>query len=205
MHVQTASTKDGDLLRQIRFNLDAADEAILAVAFVTEQGVHLLRKQLAHLRSDTRLLATTSFGTTTVGALHMAHGLGTHLRILNPGSGTFHSKAFLTRCHDGRASLVIGSSNLTGGLVSNIEVGTVVRGQITDQPIAETWDWAEQVWQHHKSADWQPDGDHDPKPVFDGQLLGWLRAEVAAEPVFHTLSRSHTDLGLLFGNLAGNA
>lgn len=60
MHVHTASTHDGSLLRSIRETLDRADEAMLAVAFVSEAGIHLLQPQLRRLGSRTRLLVTTS-------------------------------------------------------------------------------------------------------------------------------------------------
>jgi len=190
MHVQTSSTHDGSLLRSIRTTLDEADEALLAVAFVSESGVHLLRKQLQRLGPRTRLLVTTTFGTTTPAALDMASGLGADVRTLNPGGGTYHPKAFLTRTTDGAAAAVVGSSNLTGGLIVNVEVATTLRGTTRDQPLADAWAWAEQTWEHPATRPWEfGAAEARAKHAFEPLLLAQLQREVERRPVFLTLSQ----------------
>jgi len=186
MRVHTANTHDGSLLRSIRSSLDEADEALLAVAFVSEAGVHLLRPQLRRLRDRTRLLVTTTFGTTKPAALAMAADLGVQVRTLNPGGGTYHPKAFLTRAADGRAAAVVGSSNLTGGLIVNVEVATALRGRADDEAIADAWRWAEDTWRNPATKPWE--ATEASPPSFDPLLLAQLHREVEREPLFHTLS-----------------
>lgn len=195
MQVTTAPTTDGSLLQAIRQNLSDADEALLAVAFVNEAGVHLLDKQLRRLGANARLIATTTFGTTTGAGLSMAWGHGTQLRTLNPSGGTFHSKAFLTRSGNGDAALIIGSSNLTGGLVSNIEVATIVRGSMQDDAIADAWAWAEEVWRHDKSKDWTPELARVQQPTsFDAELHTLLLAAKGQSETFLTLSQAKPNI-----------
>ncbi len=193
MHVQTASTADGSLLRAVRATLDEADEALLCVAFASEQGVHLLRPQLTRLGSRARLIATTTFGSTTPGALAMAHGLGVRVQTLNPGSGTYHPKAFLSRSRDGSAAAFMGSCNLTRGLIANVEIGTALRGMLEDAPLADAWSWGEQVWGDRRAELWTPPapGEVVATPAFEPELLDLLQAEVARNPLFLTLTRGN--------------
>jgi HKD family nuclease len=61
MNVTTVTTADRSLLRAVRRTLDGVDRALLAVAFVQEQGVHLLERELKALRirkAETRLAWT---------------------------------------------------------------------------------------------------------------------------------------------------
>jgi len=169
--------------------LDQADEALLAVAFVSESGVHLLHKQLRRLGPRTRLLVTTTFGTTKPAALDMASDLGADVRTLNPGGGTYHPKAFLTRTSGGNAAAVVGSSNLTGGLIVNVEVATTLRGTTGDQPLADAWAWAERTWEHPATTPWEVGaGGTRSKHTFAPLLLAQLQREVERRPLFLTLS-----------------
>lgn len=194
MLVETSSTHDGSLLRSIRRTLDEADEALLAVAFVSESGIHLIRKQLKRLGPRTRLLVTTTFGTTSPAALSMAADLGADVRTLNPGSGTYHPKAFLTRGDDGDASAVVGSSNLTGGLVVNVEVATTLRGRKDDRPLAEAWRWAETTWGNPAVTPWTHQGRPEEKHTFHPLLRAELEREVERDSLFLTLSQQKPNL-----------
>ncbi len=192
MEVTTASTTDGSLLRAVRTALQEADEALLAVAYVREGGVHLLRRQLESLGPRTRVIASTTFGSTTPTALEMARGLGAALKILNPGGGSYHPKAYLARRANGQVSAVIGSANLTSGLIGNVEVATAMVGTMDDQPLARAWEWAEQLWSDPRAEVWEPPAnDLVQRPVFDPELLAQLRAEVARDPLFKTLTRGN--------------
>ena len=193
MEVQTASTADGSLLRAVRTTLDHADEVLMCVAFASEQGVHLLRRQFDRLGQNARLVATTTFGSTTPGALSMANGLGVRVQTLNPGSGTFHPKAFLARRHDRSAAALVGSCNLTRGLIANVEIGTVLRGTLDDAPLADVWRWAEHIWDDPRAEVWTPPaaGEVIGKPTFEPELLALLQAEVARDPLFLTLTRGN--------------
>jgi HKD family nuclease len=143
-----------DLLLAIRSALEGADDAILCVAFANRRGVNLLQPQLSLLGRRCRLLVTSAFGGQTTGdALAAAADLRVHVRILNPPAGTFHSKLYLART-PGAAVSVVGSANLTSGLVANIESALVLSGTVRDQPIAECWTLAEELWEHSAAHPW---------------------------------------------------
>jgi hypothetical protein len=156
MDIETITTRgENTLLTGLRSALASADQALLCVAFAQAAGVHLLRRELDSVGASTRLLVTTTFGQSAPEALHMARGLGISVSIMNPGSGTFHPKMYLAR--SGSAAVaVIGSSNLTGGLVTNIEVAVMLRGRLDDPPIRTAWDLAEDLWNDPHRQPWTP-------------------------------------------------
>src|SRR5439155_957381 len=143
------------LLAGLRSALADADQALVCVAFAQAAGVHLLRRQLECAASSTRLLVTTTFGQSSPEALHMAHRLGVSVSILNLASGTFHPKMYLAR-RGSAAVAVIGSPNLTGGLVSNVEVAVLLRGDLADSPIRAAWNLAEELWSDARRQPWTP-------------------------------------------------
>ena len=190
MEVSLASTKQGGLLRAVRSTLSNADEAILCVAYVNEPGVHLLGKELQHLGKNARLLATTAFGTTTAGALNTAHAFGVQVKILNPAASSYHPKLYLGQ-RSNEASAVIGSANMTGGLVNNVEVASELVGDISDPALREAREWAEDQWHDPRAAMWTPcsPGGNE-RPRFSEDLLGLLREEIDHIHVFMTLGRN---------------
>ena len=85
-----------------------------------------------------------------------------------------------------RSVAVVGSANLTGGLVSNVEYTTVLHGDRRDEPLAATWAWAETLWGDARVTPWTPSREarHE---GFDPALLRLLRTAVDHDPVFWTL------------------
>lgn len=133
-----------------------------------EQGVHLLERELKGLRTrgaETRLLVTTVFSTTSLAALALAADLGVAVRVLNPGAGsTYHPKLYLGQ-HGQEARGVIGSANLTGDLVTNLEAAVALDGMADDPSLAAAWNWAETLWRDPRARPWQPPADAAPTPV----------------------------------------
>jgi HKD family nuclease len=185
------TTADGSLLEGVRAVLADAEEARLCVAFASPAGVHLVGKELTRLRGRARVLVTTQFGTTTVGALGRAKDLGADVRVLNPaGSRTYHPKLYLGRTRN-RIAAVIGSANLTGGLVSNIEVAVHLEGTPRDAALAEAWSRADAWWNDRLAQPWLPGAVAEPAPAADWgndpALFDLVRREVAEDPIFETL------------------
>ena len=111
----------------------------------------------ARLRHRARLIVTTTFGTTTDAAIAAAHRYGTQIRVLNPpGSQTYPPKLYVARRDDGKAAAVIGSANLTGGLVNNVEIATVLKGSRDATPLDEAWRFATGLWARDEARDWAP-------------------------------------------------
>src|SRR3954451_2564968 len=173
-------------LTAVRRVLDDADEALLGVAFVQQRGVNLIEHQLAGLR-DGRLVCTTAFGSTTSTGLDGAQSRGLAVRVLNPRQGTFHPKLYLGR--RGRvARAAIGSANLTGGLISNVESVAVLSGDVDAPALRRLWELGESWWRHDAVADWSPRAVPAAAEVLDGELLLAIRAAVAVQPVVPTIS-----------------
>ena len=173
--------------------LDGADEALLGVAFVQQRGVNLLERQLATLGRG-RLVATTAFGTTTLQGLETATARGLSVRVLNPSRGTFHPKLYVAR-HGDRIAAAIGSANLTGGLISNVEAVAVLSGEREAPALARLWELAESWWQHDDAIDWAPGRVPAAAEVLQPDLLAAIRAAVAADPIIGTLAERQPELG----------
>ena len=178
---EVSSTKcDPPLIARLRGTLDGADELLLCIAFVTEPGVQLLRRQIKD-RQRVRLLATTSFGTTTAAALSAATDLGAEVRVLNPSAGTYHPKLYLAR-HGSSRSAVVGSANLTGGLVANVEVCTF----ITDLALS-AWEIGERLWADPRSMPWVPEPSLD---IEWDEILVRLSSVIPVGSEIRTLGRA---------------
>jgi hypothetical protein len=148
---QVVSTRcEPSLLTRVRGALEGADESLLCVAFISLEGVHLLRRQLAEAKRS-RLLATTVFGSTAPAALDLASDLGVEVRVLNPSTGTYHPKLYLARRGE-QSRAVIGSANLTSGLVNNVEVCSVIAGD--REQLATAWGIGERLWCDPRATPW---------------------------------------------------
>lgn len=183
---QVVSTRcEPPLLTRVRGALDGADESLLCVAFVSMAGVHLLRRQFENTK-QARLLATTVFGSTAPAALDLASDLGVEVRVLNPSSGTYHPKLYLAR-RGLMSTAVIGSANLTAGLVSNVEVCSVIEGDL--EQLETAWRIGEMLWDDPRAMPWTG---AEPTPIeapWD-DLLRRLDLFVPAGSVVRTLGVS---------------
>lgn len=182
-----STTRTPRLLDTLRDQLEASDEALLCVAFASRSGVHLLGRQLDRLGPNCRLLVTSVFGSTTVDALATATDMGVDVRVLNPGGGTYHPKLYLGSAGD-RATATVGSANLTGGLVGNIEVVVQLQGERTEPSLVEAWATGEELWDHPSVQRWTPDLEVGrATETLDAELLALLEAAVARDRIFRTL------------------
>jgi hypothetical protein len=175
-----------DPLAAIRGILDGADEALLGVAFVEHRGVNLLEPQLKTVARG-RLVATTVFGSTTMQGLTAAQRGGLDVRVLNPSRGTFHPKLYIAR-HGDEIAAVIGSANLTSGLIANVEAGAVLRGDRSAPPLRRLWELAESWWDHVDAVTWSPERTVAVREVLAPDLLAAVTAALAANPLVRTIS-----------------
>ncbi len=186
--VTAVQATDGSLLQAVRDTIVGAEDVLLCVAFVGQAGVHLIDRELVDVGSRCRLLATTVFGSTDEQALCRVSSTGASVRSHNPGGGsTYHPKLYLGRREE-HTSAVVGSANLTRGLVCNVEVGCRITGP-SDQPLLrDLWNLAEGLWGSTTSVDWSPVVG---RPLRGEILLPELRdligSEVDRDPTFLTL------------------
>jgi hypothetical protein len=168
------------LLDHIRSTLTGADSAFLCVAFVSLEGVNLLKRQLEGV-AEARLLTTTVFGSTSSAALDLAREAGVDVRVLNPSAGTYHPKMYLSRVR-GVPSAVIGSANLTSGLVANVEICSVLYQAPVEAERA--WQLGESLWSDSRAIPWR--GEPVEVPAHD-ELLRHLDFHVPAGTIIETL------------------
>jgi hypothetical protein len=170
----------------VRETLTEADESLLCVAFANEAGVNLIAPALERAGKRARLLATTVFGGTTAAALTRAGALGADVRVLNPPRGTYHPKLYLARRGDVARALV-GSANLTSGLLRNVEVAVALSGNAESTALRQLRDIAEGWWAHPDAVPWTPDVPAPAGDVFVPDLWEQLRAVVAPGMTVPTL------------------
>ncbi|MDQ3034813.1 MAG: phospholipase D family protein [Myxococcota bacterium] len=190
MNVDAVTSPGSALLGALRGVLADSDDALLCVAFAQARGVHLIAKEVTALarRGRARVLVTNVFGATTDVALGALREAGASVRVLNPGGSTYHPKVFLGRSGD-RVAAMVGSSNLTSGLVANVEAATLLRGTAGEHPIAALWTWGESMWADPRGVDYTAtpiDRDEEIEP----ELLVALAAVASANPVVYTLGTS---------------
>ncbi len=187
MDVSTVTAPSGGLLAAVRSTLATADEALLCVAFAQTRGVHLVAQELVQVssRAGARVVATTVF-TPSTAALTALTETGAAVRVLNAGGGTYHPKVFLGR-RGRELQAVVGSANLTSGLVANVEVATHFVGTDQDQSLHELWSWAESTWSDARAKPWQPSIGESSEEEIDPELLAMISAEIVREPKLYTL------------------
>lgn len=184
MQVDVASAHDGTLLAGIRRGLQEADRSLLCVAFTSEAGVNLLGKELRRLGPNARLMVTTAFGATSLGGLAMAQQWGVQVRVRNPGGGTYHPKLYASQ-HGDQVTAVIGSANLTGGLVCNIELATILRGPAASDVLLRVQAWGEAEWERGKPFD--ATIAPPPPPPLEADLQALIEAVLGRDPILRTL------------------
>jgi hypothetical protein len=185
---ELVTAPSGGYLQAVRSVLKEADDALICVAFAQARGVHLLADELSSVaqRGSARVVVTTSLGTSTAAALTAIADCRADVRILNPGGGTYHPKAFLgRRGPDVRA--VVGSANLTSGLVANVEAGTMLAGPLDDPELARLWAWAENIWGDPRTEAWRPSKQPPRDEQLEPELLQLLLRAKQADPVVYTL------------------
>lgn len=180
------------MLQHVRRTLAESQEALICVAFMHERGLHLLEDELERAAAGPntlRVLVTTTFATTGSAALARADHLGAKVRVLNPGSGSYHPKVYLgTR--PGEIQAVIGSANLTAGLATNVEVGVWMRGAPAEPPLARVRAIAESLWSDPRARAWQATSTAEPRAsveIFAEDLHAAIVGAARESPVFMTL------------------
>jgi HKD family nuclease len=188
VEVATVTAPAGGLLEAVRHTLHDVDEALVCVAFAQARGVHLIAKELerASGRAGARVMVTTAMGATPVAALQAIRASGAVLRVLNPGGGTYHPKVYLGRRRD-EVRAVVGSVNLTSGLVANVEAATALRGKRTDDALGELWSWAEGLWRDPRGQEWSAALGEPTEELIDAELLSLIHAQLRREPQLYTL------------------
>lgn len=172
-----------DLLPALRDLLATADDAVLASAFIDSRGIHLVGAELRALGPRCRLVATSVFrGDRTHAAFAAATELGTRCRVLNPARGTFHPKVVVTHSK-GSTQALVGSANLTAGLVANVEAGVIVESSAATEisALAEAW------WSDPAAVDWQPP-ETPVVDLLDAGLWALVRRSIRSGEVVRTLA-----------------
>jgi len=179
---------NGGLLKGMRSVFDDATESILCVAFINRAGVALIENELQKLGPSARVLLTSVFGSTTQPALETLRGLGCQIKILNLSGGTYHPKLYHANAPR-FSTAAIGSANLTSGLIKNVEVMSLFRGDSDWKPIRESAAIAEDLW-NHPSAITAINSDVESKDeVFSPELESLIRRTFRLGQTIQTISQ----------------
>ena len=192
MSALTIVTAPGSaLLASVRDLLATSDEALLCVAFAQPRGVHLVAEELRAIakRGRARVVVTTTLGMSAPSALAALDDTGAAVRVLNPGGSTYHPKVFLGRRGE-RLRAIVGSANLTSGLIANVEVATTLDGAANDNALVDLWSWGERIWSDPRTARWLRPEDISPEESIEPELLARLVALQRATPTVYTLGHA---------------
>lgn len=107
----------------------------IATAFVSSDGVNLLEEALSKVAENVEAYVGVRNGVTTYQAIVKLISLGIKVYGVDTGSSfkIFHEKTY-TASNGEEAIVLTGSGNLTrGGLVTNIESGTLIKCELTNE------------------------------------------------------------------------
>ena len=137
----------GELMRD---ELETADEFCAASAFLNSGGLRYVlpnMRRVLEAEGAVSVVHGADFRITDPTAIrklvelndrHMKMSYKVHLGWNLTTNPRFHPKLYLWTADYNSYTAVVGSSNLTsGGLVNNTEVNTVMRGEISERPIAQ--------------------------------------------------------------------
>jgi len=122
-----------DAIRRI-FEVPKIQQVILSVAFINEEGVLLLEKEIQLFSNKTKVFSGIRNDITSYQGLARLLSLGATVYTVDTGARNivFHPKIYLAKGVN-EARLVIGSANLTlGGLNNNIEAGIAMDFDLSD-------------------------------------------------------------------------
>jgi hypothetical protein len=83
---------------------------------------------------------------------------------------------------------LVGSANLTGGLVNNVELATLLTGEMREPELAFTLEWARDLAQSNAVTPWLSKGPIEPE-LLDPVLFGLIVDSVEKSAVFKTIQR----------------
>jgi hypothetical protein len=115
------------------------------------------------------------------------------VRVANPSRGTFHPKLYVGRRSD-RMRALVGSANLTAGLVTNVEAAVLLHGSVDDPVLRDAWTAAATYWSLDAATKWQPMAAEATDEVFPSALYTALQREIARDPVFLTVTHRRRNL-----------
>lgn len=133
--------------KTIREHLSNHEIALIAIAYITEDGIRAIEKELLQ-KDSVKILCGVHGCISDLSALNNLV-LQSNNRIAGRvflGANVFHPKLYLFQNKD-TATLLVGSSNLTGsGLQSNEEVFLESIGSLSSQPIIDAIAYFDNLW-----------------------------------------------------------
>lgn len=135
--------------------------AKIAVAFAKDTGFLEIRQELVSLLGQERavqlVIGISSYGITDWSVLKALLGLKQRWKKLQVRcyvGESFHPKLFIFLLPSRTASMLIGSSNLTGGGIrDNVEANVLVEGNTDDRSIDEAINFFDEIFDRSKDLD----------------------------------------------------
>lgn len=131
------------------FELENINEVTIATAFLNKNGVELIKEDLRKVaRSVTAYVGVRNAVTTFQGIMALID-LGVKVYAIDCGSPVkiYHEKTYTVK-NNSKAIVLTGSGNLTqGGLVKNIESGTIIECNLSIESDKEFYDTCKEQFQ----------------------------------------------------------
>ncbi|WP_135611126.1 phospholipase D-like domain-containing protein [Methanococcoides sp. AM1] len=145
MTIKFIDSISNDLNNEIPELFDSSDKVSIAVAFLKNSGLDLIKQSIKE-NTDTKISIITGldFSITDVEALRELLDLGINCSIVH---GTnFHPKLYIFENEDDNATIIVGSSNLSeGGFSTNYEANLMFTGKASESPIKNAIEYFKQL------------------------------------------------------------
>lgn len=139
MQVEFVGGPKNNIEDKIKDLLKYSDKISIAVAFLENSGVAIIRQCIEEIKNKVSISIITGldFGITAPEALQELLNLGVCCNIFH--GENFHPKLYIFEKNGNEATVIIGSSNLSkGGLSTNHEANIILSGDISEVPLSDS-------------------------------------------------------------------
>ena len=124
-----------------------AHKAALAVSYVQRSGVAALKKCMAEIGGNIRLICSFDMEVTDPLAIKQLMDIGVIVKIYHAQRGTLHAKLWLFKGIEGCWNCIVGSANLSAhALYDNVEAGVLIEGKDNREAVGEALKVFDFIW-----------------------------------------------------------
>ena len=127
--------------------LEKAHKVAFAVSYVQRSGVAALKKHMAAIGGNIRLVCSFDMDITDPLAIKQLMDMGATVKIYHAQRGTLHAKLWLFKSVEGYWNCIVGSANLSAhALHDNVEAGVLIAGKDNREAVGEALKIFDFLW-----------------------------------------------------------
>ncbi len=127
--------------------LEKARRVALVVSYVQRSGVAALKKRMAEIGGNIRLVCSFDMEITDPLAIKQLMDMGATVKIYQAQRGTLHAKLWLFKNVEGYWNCIVGSANLSAhALHDNVEAGVLIAGKDNREAVGEALKIFDFLW-----------------------------------------------------------